>query len=221
MGASDSTTKSQVHIIGPLKLQNELIASFLTCKLGVECVYAQDIDEALMGMDKNNDRLHLILWDCQGTDPSTLCAEFCVESDSFLHQCCIAFFNVCPDRRVEKDSVNRNVRGIFYNDDPLKIFSKGVKIILSGEPWFSKETLAKSLVEHDGGASGLLGETRTVLTPREREILIGIVSGSTNKKIAEDLRISIHTVKTHIYRIYKKINVANRLQAVLWAVKNP
>ena len=57
------------------------------------------------------------------------------------------------------------------------------------------------------------------LTLREREILTLVASGYNNKTISNDLRISPHTVKGHICRIYRKINTNNRFQAALWAVK--
>jgi ATP/maltotriose-dependent transcriptional regulator MalT len=61
--------------------------------------------------------------------------------------------------------------------------------------------------------------TANILTSREKEILVGIASGASNEDIAKDLSISPHTVRTHIYNIYKKINTSNRLQAMLWVAK--
>ena len=57
------------------------------------------------------------------------------------------------------------------------------------------------------------------LTLRETKILTLVASGYSNKAISDDLRISPHTVKTHICNIYKKINTNNRFQAALWAFK--
>jgi DNA-binding CsgD family transcriptional regulator len=58
-----------------------------------------------------------------------------------------------------------------------------------------------------------------LLTLREKEILIMIASGVTNRKIGAFLGISTNTVKTHVYNIFSKISVPNRLQAALWAAK--
>ena len=58
------------------------------------------------------------------------------------------------------------------------------------------------------------------LTHREIEILTMIAHGAPNSLIADQLCISPHTVKTHIYNIFKKIEVPNRLQAAFWAIKN-
>jgi LuxR family transcriptional regulator of csgAB operon len=60
----------------------------------------------------------------------------------------------------------------------------------------------------------------TGLTAREVQILAMVAVGSKNEDIADKLCISPHTVKTHIYNIFKKINVPNRLQAALWAANN-
>ena len=52
------------------------------------------------------------------------------------------------------------------------------------------------------------------LTSREAEILAGIAQGKTDKAIAEDLYVSPLTVKTHLQRIYRKVGVKSRAEAL-------
>ncbi len=60
----------------------------------------------------------------------------------------------------------------------------------------------------------------TVLSPREMDILKGLVDGLDYKSVAEKLFISPHTVRTHITKIYQKLHVNSKIQAVNLAVKN-
>ena len=57
-------------------------------------------------------------------------------------------------------------------------------------------------------------ETIYNLSTREREILTLLTDGYRNKEIAEQLFISLHTVKSHIYRIYEKLHVKSRVEAM-------
>ncbi|MFZ5642262.1 MAG: response regulator [Bacillota bacterium] len=58
------------------------------------------------------------------------------------------------------------------------------------------------------------------LTPREVEVLQLVARGSSNRSIAKKLFISEKTVKNHLYRIFQKLNVEDRTQAALYALKN-
>lgn len=58
------------------------------------------------------------------------------------------------------------------------------------------------------------------LSVREREILAGVARGECNKEIGRRLGIEADTVKAHLSAVFKKIGVANRTQAALWALKN-
>lgn len=57
------------------------------------------------------------------------------------------------------------------------------------------------------------------LTEREKEVLLLMISGSSNKELAEKLFVSPATIKTHTLNIYQKLDVANRTAAILKAIE--
>ena len=58
------------------------------------------------------------------------------------------------------------------------------------------------------------------LSEREREIMGCLVHGKSNKVIARQLGITEATVKVHLKAVLRKLNVSNRTQAAIWAVRN-
>jgi len=67
----------------------------------------------------------------------------------------------------------------------------------------------------------LVAPTRTssTLTPREREILVLVAQGKSNRDIAQVLIISERTARTHVSNVLTKLDLTSRTQAALWAVR--
>ena len=63
------------------------------------------------------------------------------------------------------------------------------------------------------------GDDNTDLSPREREVLDGLAEGQAYKQIADKLGVSIHTVRNYIRRIYEKLHVHTKSEAVSKASK--
>lgn len=118
---------------------------------------------------------------------------------------------------MNKKLVVEGIRGIFYEHDSLDHFMKGVKAVIEGKLWLSREVMTQCIFEESDAPTK---STTGNLTERQTEILALIAVGASNDEIADRLCISLHTVKTHLYRIFKEINVPNRVQAALWAAAN-
>jgi DNA-binding NarL/FixJ family response regulator len=112
------------------------------------------------------------------------------------------------------------VDGVFLDTDSHNSIPKGIAAILKGDLWYSRKSMTKFLLESKNSVnSSENADARNLLTSREREVLALIALGHNSREVSEKLFISSHTVKTHIYHIYSKINVTNRLQATFWATK--
>jgi DNA-binding NarL/FixJ family response regulator len=71
----------------------------------------------------------------------------------------------------------------------------------------------------EGAASGQEDEGYHDLTAREREVLLLIAHGRSNKEIGGELKISERTVKTHVSNIFGKLELSDRTQVALYAHK--
>jgi DNA-binding NarL/FixJ family response regulator len=59
---------------------------------------------------------------------------------------------------------------------------------------------------------------RPLLTVREQQVLHLLADGLSNYELATVLKLSEHTIKNHLFRIYDKLGVSNRMEAVLYAL---
>jgi DNA-binding NarL/FixJ family response regulator len=220
----ETSTKNPwaVYIIGTQKLQNELIAFHLQAKTGIPCHPCADTEEA-RALVKENQRV-IILCDCLGKSRELLLESLEAYSRKCqMTSCEFVFFNVSPEVGIEVPALERGVSGVCYDSNSPECLVKVVTAVLEGELWFSRQVISKYILNirsHDHGGREEAGRKNSSLTAREEEVLLLIASGATNEEIAEQLYISTHTVKSHVYRIFQKIDVPNRLQAALWAVKN-
>ena len=86
-----------------------------------------------------------------------------------------------------------------------------IELFCKGEPFFSPYLLNLAV---DPAPAGKTDSLDPHLTSREKEVLKYLVEGMMNKEIADNLFISLETVKSHIKHIFRKLNVTNRVEAV-------
>jgi DNA-binding NarL/FixJ family response regulator len=64
--------------------------------------------------------------------------------------------------------------------------------------------------------TNMIGDS--LLSPREEQVLHLLADGLSNRELAKTLKLSEHTVKNHLFRIFDKLGVSNRMEAVLCAI---
>ena len=108
--------------------------------------------------------------------------------------------------------------GYVLKDSDFDTLKRAIFSVYSGDTYIEPSLvplLNSSLAERD-----VLKEKVSDLTKRELEVLKMIASGAFNKEIALTLNISERTVKNHISSIFKKLDVTDRTQAAVFAIKN-
>jgi LuxR family transcriptional regulator of csgAB operon len=203
-------------------LQKQLLVAALNRVFRWSCICASNLDNILTP-EKLPPHGSLIMLDCFGRNPRKIISSLKSEWKGYLQYHKVALFNLSTEDQIEIQAMALGVRGFFYEKDQLSILKKGILSILNWEIWASRQKLAECILEgssvspnfHVSNAASLAG-----LTAREEEILSLLAVGASNDDIAGTLFISTHTVRTHNSNIFKKIKVANRLEAVLWHNKH-
>lgn len=132
-------------------------------------------------------------------------------------------FNLNKDTGIETVALRLGVRGFFYNDTQVETIKKGIHTLLNGDIWASRKGMFKCISDKVDNKQDLLKgspKPEANLTSREQEILSVLSTGKSNAFIAEEFCLSQHTVRTHIYNIFRKIGVNNRSQATLWHLQH-
>jgi len=216
----DTLADEVIYIVSRSRMQNELTASFLQQKIGARCLAVENLRDILVLDEESIEPARLVLLDCLEKDSESLLLELEFFEERVLSRDLVLLFNVSTSLRIEEEAVMRGIRGFFYTEDTLERFQKGIRAVLEGELWISREIMTRFILEDRRSRRFFKTDDASVLTRREIEILTMAASGATNTEIANELYISRHTVKSHLYNIYKKIEVSSRLQAALWAAEN-
>ncbi len=203
-----------IFIVGENSFNNELLANFLQDKTAMtcRCIFPEEFKTAV---NQASGHIGLFFLNCTGMAVRNLWSLLHIERQYSCKQGLIVLDHVNSHWRIEQQAINCGVRGILYDHQDLELYPRAVRAILDGELWYPRKVLEERL---RAGTSPLqmTKEQLLTLTMREREILGLLASGLSNQDIAQRLCVSRHTVKTHTYNIYKKINVTNRLHASRW-----
>ena len=112
-----------------------------------------------------------------------------------------------------------NLKGLFYQDTNEELFNRGLEAIKQGELWFPR-TISDIWMRQMLDSEQKTALQTNNLTDKEIKVLNLLFSGLHSSAIADSLFISEATVRVHLHKIYKKIAVKNKQQAIRWCQDN-
>ena len=209
--------QEQVYVVGGQHLQNSLLAEFLT-KQSVPAAAVKKVEDVPHDHVAECEQV-LLLVDFNTVDINSTISSLMEVDQKVDGDMLIGIFNVDDEESLSKLAGLPMVNGGFLHDCPQDHLLKGVKAMFEGELWLPRKVLQQYLMK-SRGFNKTFARSEVTLTDREVEVLKVLATGAKNSEIAKSLNLSPHTIKTHIYNIFKKINASNRLQAVNWAQEN-
>jgi len=216
MGLGMKSSNAQITVIGHLSLQAHLLKRFIEEQTGISCHLINSYDGFFSENSSETSGLRPILFDCSGVNRESIVDFLRFFSKQQKPHQLLILFNLPSDFEIENKGLSYGVRGFLYENDQAASLLKAIETVIRGEIWLSRKKLSECYFSKKPTQQA----EKVDLTWREKEILSNLAKGHSNQKIADELCISPHTVKTHLVNIYKKINVRNRRQAVQWLDKH-
>jgi DNA-binding NarL/FixJ family response regulator len=133
----------------------------------------------------------------------------------------LVVMNLRPTEHGVSQFLQAGVHGFILPETPVENTLHVIRIVANG---MSEPAAVSAVAEPIGNGNGnhgsidhLFGEVPAHLTKREIEIAKLISHGRSNKEIARELRLSLHTVKSHVRRIMEKLAFHSRVQIAAYA----
>ena len=123
----------------------------------------------------------------------------------------LAIVSARDEPRLMRQAAECGASGYIPKSTAVDVMVTAVKALLIGGHWFPQGTFSAEMSEAEQQLAAGFAE----LSAAQVRVLRAIVDGRLNKQIAHDLGIAEATVKSHLQTIFRKLGVANRMQAVI------
>ncbi len=190
-------------------------------RAGIQAFVAAESDMQVVGESTNGDQVRET---CVHLKPDVLLLDMNMPgpppADTVSH-----LKEHCPNTKVlvltayDNDFYVRGVigagaAGYVLKDEAPEAVVRAIRTVIKGDTWYSRP-IVKKLAQWQASESAVIDET--ALTSREFDILKLIARGCNNAQIAEALGIAEQTTRNYISKIYEKLNVSSRAEAIVWA----
>jgi two-component system nitrate/nitrite response regulator NarL len=135
----------------------------------------------------------------------------------------VVMLTVSEDTEDLLEALRGGARGYLLKNIETEFLLDSIQRAARGESVMSPQIahkLADSLRTPSKGRAAAADDSLDKLSPREREILIMLARGDSNKEIAGTLHLAESTVKIHVQGILRKLNLAGRVQAAVYAAEH-
>ena len=127
----------------------------------------------------------------------------------------IVFLTMHEDREYLAQAMQAGASGYLLKDTPATVLLEALRSVHRGERSLSPRVLRE--LEDDGERRGR--PDRTILTPREREVMKLLAEGNTVREAAVKLGVSSKTVEAHKFNLMRKLDIHNKAQLVTVAIR--
>lgn len=138
-----------------------------------------------------------------------------VQTVAYLREHCpevkVVALTAYDDDAYVRGLVSAGVAGYVLKDEATDMVMRAIRAVVQGDTWFSRHIMEKL------AQIGNKRDSDSNLTGREKEMLEMVARGLDNTHIGVELSLADQTVRNYLSRIYTKLGVSSRAEAIVWA----
>lgn len=197
---------------------SEGISQFLNQQAGISCPIAEESVENLFHTIAENAQIPDVIIMDIGL-PGISGIEGIRLLKNKYPQINIIMFTIHDDHDKIFQSLCSGASGYLLKNTPLPEIRDGIKLLYEGGAPMSPQIAKKTIDFFSQSITPAKEKEKSVLTEREKEIVSGLVEGLTYQHIADQLFISIETVRYHIKNIYHKLHVNCKAEVITRSIR--
>jgi DNA-binding NarL/FixJ family response regulator len=125
------------------------------------------------------------------------------------------------ERSAVTAAFRSGAQGVFCRTEPFRLLAKCIQCVDQGQVWASSTELHFVLdALSQPPLASCLSANGGLLSTRETDVVRCVAEGLTNREVAQRLKLTEHTVKNYLFRIFDKLGVSSRVEVVLYALGN-
>ncbi|MBR7745189.1 response regulator [Undibacterium baiyunense] len=137
-----------------------------------------------------------------------------------LRETAVLMLTVSEEAEDLTAALKSGARGYLLKNIDADYLNQSIKRAAAGVPVIADAMTAKLVMQFRSGNNVTVAPEREKLTPRERETMVCLARGESNKEIARNLDVAESTIKIHVQNILKKLNLSSRVQIAVYAVEH-
>ena len=132
---------------------------------------------------------------------------------------CVILLDSCAAEAI-LESFRSGARGVFSKNESVEILGKCLRRVHEGQIWANSQQLLMlvTALARSHNIRAVNSQGLNLLSKREMEVVNGVAHGLSNREIAQELKLSQHTVKNCLFRVFDKLGVSNRIELLFMTV---
>lgn len=132
----------------------------------------------------------------------------------------VLMLTVSEDAADLGDCMRMGAKGYLLKNINTNFLLDSIRKAVDGDSVLSPEMTTKLVAQLCSPQASIQNKELESLTPREREMLVWLAKGASNKVIARELDLAESTVKVHVQNLLRKLDLHSRVQAAVYAVEH-